>query len=1260
MEQSKIDFYNSLSGDEKQLLKFAAFKAVNIAPYELLQYLSFQKTQKAAKAVLDAALKQGLFHISSGWDTKYAVEIDFMLYIYPDLTGFDSYWGKIKNNNPVYFYGTSEIGEIRDCLYTLLFREQEYKNYEKRCFSHLTITQLEFYGQLARDEKYDKYLSRIDRPLIELASQYILNTAFFDIDSLAGTKQIFERIERSSKYGGIVESTGIQETIDFFAGRFKEVNLEKPDMHKLFLKAVMEIVSGNKNEAFTCFEKGMKIQRQTEKGIPLPTVPYFAFYYLVTLLNMDVKGTAILQKISLWIEKSAASGTDLLHLFGAVIDNTLNRKEAVLEKIPALLTNIRDKDMNMASLLSLLSLYLAGKRPENVHQDTVFRIVEKTYLSGYILPAYEAAYIARIWFDTGEAEKLFHKIAGELSFQPVLSQLSRQEEWEKSLNMLLGLKSPAQKTPDGESKVRAVYYFNPKHDHIQPVLQTRQAKGWSVGRNIAMKSFFEGKTQGMTAQDTKVSKTIKYYRDYYSSDCYEFSREVFPALVGHPYIFLANSKDVPVEFIAAQPIITVAKSGKGYILSSDVENYSDKIFLQKETNTRYKIYELTPQQIQILQIITGQKIVVPEAGKEKLIALLGTFSAQGMNVHSDLLASESVRTAVREVQPDSRIRVQLLPFGDGLKAELFVKPFGTHPPYCKPGKGGKVLIANEKNTQFQVKRNLKAETEYETLLLNEIQSLESLTITNDLIAFDNPPDSLHLLDILAKYTAECVVEWPEGERYKIRGSAGFGQLHLKLKSGMNWFELQGELKIDENTVLSLQQLLSLTAQGHNRFIELNSGEFIALSRELKKQLDALRLYTTTSKNEIHLNKFASVALGDFFDNVDDLKADKAWKQFRERIGSTSGEAVIPATLQAELRNYQEDGFRWLARLAEWEGGACLADDMGLGKTVQTLALLLHRAAAGPALVVCPVSVIGNWISETRRFAPTLRIKTLGNATNNRQEIIRTLEAGDLLITSYGLLQSEEKLFTEPSFATAVLDEAHAIKNYATKTSKASMQLKAAFRIVLTGTPVQNHLGEVWNLFNFANPGLLGSLQHFTDTFVKPEDEKARKYLKKLITPFILRRTKSAVLDELPPKTEIVKKIQLSAEEMAFYEALRRQAIENLAGKDNTPPGAKQIQVLAEITKLRQASCNPLLIDKDIRIPSSKLAAFLEIANELNENKHRALVFSQFVSHLSIVRKALDEQGVIYQYLDGSSSANEREKSVRKFQNGEGDLFLISL
>ena len=452
--------------------------------------------------------------------------------------------------------------------------------------------------------------------------------------------------------------------------------------------------------------------------------------------------------------------------------------------------------------------------------------------------------------------------------------------------------------------------------------------------------------------------------------------------------------------------------------------------------------------------------------------------------------------------------------------------------------------------------------------------------------------------------------------------------------------------------------MSLMKKGHDRFIELKEGEFIALSQELKKRLEELYSFSTNEKNGLQLNKFASIAMGDLFDEVGDLKSDKAWKNFRKRITSpTNLKVEIPNSLHADLRPYQEDGFRWMTRLAELEGGACLADDMGLGKTIQTLAVLLQRTSEGPALVVCPVSVVGNWISEAQRFAPSLNVKMLGNST--REQTIKELSAGEVLVTSYGLIQSEEKMFVEKEFATIVLDEAHIIKNNATKTSKAIMQLQGKFRLALTGTPLQNHLGEIWNLFNFINPGLLGNLNHFTDTLIKPDDDYSRKILRKLIKPFILRRTKSAVLDELPPKTEIVKKVQLSDTEMAFYEALRRQALLNLeSGEGNQ--GAKHLRALAEITKLRQASCNPLLVDPNIDIKSSKLAVFLEIVDELKENKHRALVFSQFVSHLSIVRNALDEKKIKYQYLDGSSPLPERERSVEKFQKGEGDLFLISL
>jgi SNF2 family DNA or RNA helicase len=254
----------------------------------------------------------------------------------------------------------------------------------------------------------------------------------------------------------------------------------------------------------------------------------------------------------------------------------------------------------------------------------------------------------------------------------------------------------------------------------------------------------------------------------------------------------------------------------------------------------------------------------------------------------------------------------------------------------------------------------------------------------------------------------------------------------------------------------------------------------------------------------------------------------------------------------------------------------------------------------------------------------------------------------------------------------VLDEAQSIKNFATKRSQAAMNLQGGFKLIVTGTPIENHLGELWNLFRFINPGLLGSLESFNERFGyaiaegrsstnehASEDRNPRNQLRKLIQPFILRRLKHQVLTELPSRTEITLQVELSAEEMAFYEALRQQAIVKLSESD-APAGQKHLQVLAEIMKLRQACCNPKLISSDIGVPSAKLQLFGETLTELLENKHKALVFSQFVGHLSLIREYLDERKIAYQYLDGSTSARDRKLRVDAFQAGKGDVFLISL
>ncbi|MCW5199073.1 DEAD/DEAH box helicase, partial [Desulfobulbus sp. F3] len=311
--------------------------------------------------------------------------------------------------------------------------------------------------------------------------------------------------------------------------------------------------------------------------------------------------------------------------------------------------------------------------------------------------------------------------------------------------------------------------------------------------------------------------------------------------------------------------------------------------------------------------------------------------------------------------------------------------------------------------------------------------------------------------------------------------------------------------------------------------------------------------------------------------------------------------------------------------------------------------------------IAPTSVCMNWEQEAARFAPTLTVRSLANP-DDREQVVKDLGKRDILITSFTLLQQEVELLETVAWQTVVLDEAQSIKNAATKRSKAAMRLKAKFRLITTGTPIENHLGELWNLFNFINAGLLGTYKQFNTRFGIPiekhGDRTARRQLKKLIRPFMLRRIKSQVLDELPPRTEITLRVEMKKSEMAFYEAIRQQALENIEGSDLS--AGRHLQILAEIMRLRRACCNSRLIDEYSKIPSSKLEVFGEVIDELLESRHKALVFSQFTGHLALIREYLNGKGISYKYLDGTTPPKERIRQVDAFQAGEGDLFLISL
>jgi len=869
-------------------------------------------------------------------------------------------------------------------------------------------------------------------------------------------------------------------------------------------------------------------------------------------------------------------------------------------------------------------------------------------------------------------QKHAQKLRQKNQIAPIVNLIRPQETWELSLNALLNLsKSPQEQAKSAnKSPQRLVWFvtFNRGVCTIQPKEQKINAKGvWSAGRNIAVKRLKENAQEFayMTPQDMSICSHIQAYsyHGYYGQNQYEFDEDTICALVGHPLVFWEDSPTTRVDIAKGEPELLV-KAGKSdrLILEFAPQLKDEQNFVViKESPTRLKVIQVNESHRRITEII-GKKnrLEIPVSAKERVLAAIQGISSI-VTVHSDI---GGVVSDAEEVPSDSKPHVHILPSGDGLKVAVLARPFGNAGAYYRPGAGGTMVLAEIEGKRLQANRNLKEEKKLAKEVIASCPTLSNYEELENEWTIDDPEFCLELLIELQALGDRIVLEWPEGEKMRISHRAGFGDFRMSINQSRDWFAAEGELDLGDDKVLNMQSLLELLDKTPSRFIPMGDGQFIALTQQFRNRLDEFRRLSEKHGNGTRFHPLAALALEDFVDEVGDLRADKHWKAHVKKIKEMRNfKPQLPSTLQAELRDYQLEGFEWLSRLAHWGVGACLADDMGLGKTLQSLALMLTRAPHGPTMIVAPTSVCMNWIGETAKFAPTMNVIVFGSG--DRQKVLDNLQPFDMVICSYGLLQQEEvgEMLAKVQWQTVILDEAQAIKNTTTKRSQAAMNLQSSFKLITTGTPIENHLGELWNLFRFINPGLLGSLDNFNTKYANPiersQDREARDQLKKLIQPFILRRTKNQVLQELPSRTEVTLQVELTKEELAFYEALRREAIAKLTNSDANA-GQKHLQVLAEIMKLRRACCNTKLVRPDIPLPSSKLQLFGEVVTELLDNKHKALVFSQFVDHLHIIRDFLDSLKISYQYLDGSTPAKERKKRVEAFQAGEGDVFLISL
>ncbi len=494
------------------------------------------------------------------------------------------------------------------------------------------------------------------------------------------------------------------------------------------------------------------------------------------------------------------------------------------------------------------------------------------------------------------------------------------------------------------------------------------------------------------------------------------------------------------------------------------------------------------------------------------------------------------------------------------------------------------------------------------------------------------------------------------EQRPVRRGSG---LSLSVGSGISWFDLSGVARFGDRD-LPLPALLAAVRRG-DAFVNLGDGETGLLPEAWAEQL-ALLARARGDGGDLRFADAELALLAALLEDLPAVNVDARYRRARDRLAT----AGVPRPLQAPdsfrgvLRDYQRDGLGWLQSLTDLGMGGCLADDMGLGKTVQVLALLERRRLDPerphrPSLAVVPRSLVFNWIEEAARFTPELRVVDYSGP--QRAGLLEHVAETDLFLTTYGTLRRDIEQLERLELDLAILDEAQAIKNPATKTAKACRRLTATQRFALTGTPVENRLADLASIFQFLHPGLIGRGGTIDRLLDDTLDRQGVRVVARVLRPFILRRTKEQVAPELPDKTEQLLVCDVEGEQRALYDELRDYYRQNLARQTN---GRSRMMVLEALLRLRQAACHPGLIDRSrIHEPSAKLDALTETLLEVVAAGHKALVFSQFTSFLAIVKDRLDQLDVVYEYLDGRT--RDRAAHVSRFQNDpDCPVFLISL
>lgn len=1044
------------------------------------------------------------------------------------------------------------------------------------------------------------------------------------------------------------------------------------------IQGLVDVLSSRFEKAEHFFSEYLERQH---KPINLKKIGMSGLSGVAYVISLIVSSTPKnLERASSHIAQVIKGGTSLMNVYAYIGEvahaNSLLNKDITQSRIP---TSTKDP---LGVLFSHLTQWWIDADTESWDLTRLQEYAQLAEINGYRWLASEFWALLSVE-DNLLAKKRSESIHYELGTQTLLHGMKPQAIWERTLSSLERLKveSIGASKESSSKKYRLAWFleWNELSQRFGILAKEYKKQGSATGPEAKTVSWnklilptFESHHELLEA-DRNLIQQIKNISLHSKNIDRRLEHDTLLAhLIGHPQVYIKDTQEYPI-LLKRRPIwLVVRKESHQLLLTSEPIIPSNQNFLvQRESTDRLAIYEVDPTQEPILDLLQGQEHVFPLESEHRLLQVINSLKTR-MPFYSELDDTYQLS----QVQHND-IYALLSPIPSGLEMELMVYPEGEHREGFRPGIGPSWIIsANEPHADKPILllRSLSMERKKAEFIWDKFSSWLKVDPITQKIITPTLASACELLWALKEMKdIPLHLRWPKGESLKIGSEVSRKQLQIQLDGEGDWLKIQGELVVDGQTVIELGELVRLAGHSKNRFISLDNRHFIALTQDLWNKIREMGMISEPDQEGLRLHPLMVTELSQIMDTTDSDLTKEAiegsqvgyYLKVQEQIQNWT--PPVPQGLKAILRDYQIQGFEWMIRLAEIQAGACLADDMGLGKTLQTLAVLLYRSEIGPALVVAPTSVCGNWMSEALRFAPSLHFQWLTQGSD--WPLLQENKIGQVWIVSYNLFQQmPDELLQEIQWGTVVLDEAQNIKNPLTKRSQTAMKLKAHFRLVTTGTPIENHLGELWNLFRFINPGLLGSHKSFNERFALPiqrdGDLDVLYHLKQIISPFILRRTKAQVLVELPERTEITIVLAMNEKERNLYEALRLEALNTVnefqEQSESSEIGRNRVRILASLMKMRRACCHGELLLPESSWESSKLIALMDIIQDLVASGHRALIFSQFVDYLQIIKKLMEQRQIAFQYLDGSTPAGERTKRVKLFQEGQDAVFLISL